>query len=103
MVGYESFAHDALPHRSWSIRPKIHFGPGLLSPNHLFLLWFLGPGLHSLAMILILTLALVSKSKGLSASTTIKSVLHSKGLKGVSNLKGMPGSTTIKQTARKYN
>ena len=59
-------------------------------------------GLHSLAIIL--TLALVSKSKVLSASTTIKRECYTlKDLEGLSKLKGIQGSTTIKQTARKYN
>ena len=56
--------------------------------------FLLGPGLHSLAIILILTLALVSKSKGLSASTTIKRVLHFKGLRG---------SIKLERNARNYH
>ena len=55
------------------ISTQKHFGPGPLSPNHVFY----RAGLHSLAIIL--TLALVSKSKVLSANTTIE---HSKGLGG---------------------
>ena len=53
-----------------------HFGPGLLGQNHIN--WG-SSGLHSLAIFF--TLALVSKSRGLSASTTInycQRVFHSK-------------------------
>ena len=50
MVGYERFDQAALPG---------HFGPGLLSPNHLFFTGAPRAGFHSLAIIL--TLELVSK------------------------------------------
>ena len=65
---------------------------------------FSGVSKANKAIILISTLALVSKSKGMSASTTLKKECYTlKDCKGVSSLKGMPGSATIKQTARKYN
>ena len=102
MVGYESFDRAALSHRFRVISAQNHFGLGLLSPNHLFFTGAPRVGLHFLAIIL--TLALVSKSKGLSASTTIKRGYYTiKDCEGVSKLEGMPGSTTIIQTARKYN
>ena len=94
MFGYESFDRAALPHRSWSIRPKTISARDSSAQIICFLLGFLGPGLHSLAIILILTLALVSKSKGMSASTTIKRVLHSNGLQG---------SIKLERNARKYH
>ena len=42
----------------------------------------------------------IDVKRTVSKSHNQKSVLHCKGLRG---LKGIPGSTTIKQTARKYN
>ena len=85
-----------------------HFGPKPFRPGtpqpKSFVFFYGAPraGLHSLAIIL--TLALVSKSKGLTASITIKrECFILKDCEGISKLKGMPGSTTIKQTARKYN
>ena len=90
------------------------FRPGTPPPQlFVFLLGFPGPGLHPLAIILILTLALASRSKGLSASTTIKRECYTlKECEGVSNLKGyqevpqynkLQRSITNKSTAREYN
>ena len=103
MVGYGRFDRAALPHRFRVSSAQNHFGLGLLSPNHLFVIGAPRAGLHSLAMIF--TLALVSKPKGLSASTTIKKECYTLKDCGdvVSKLKGMPGIITIKQIARKYS
>ena len=106
MGGYESFDRAAPVPAHFGPKP---FRPGTPQPKS----YFYGAhraGLHSLAKIL--NLALVSKSKVLSASTTIKRECYTlKDSEGVSKLKGMPGSTTIKlqgsitnkSTAREYN
>ena len=80
MVRYESFDHAALPIRVISA-PK-YIGPGLLIGQNQFV--FSGAHrarLHSLAIIL--TLALVSKLKGLSASTAITILPESVTLKRI--------------------
>ena len=104
MVGYESSDCAALPHRSWSIRPKTI---SAWDSWALFLLRFLGPGLHSLAIILILTSALVPKSKVQSASTTIKIEFYTindcedwKECQEVPQSNKLQGSITNKSTAR---
>ena len=99
MVGYESFDRAALPG---------HFGPKPFRPGHAhpksFVFYTGAPRARLHPLVIILTLALVSKTKGLSASTTIKRECYTlKDCEGVSKLKGMPGSTTIKEAARKYN
>ena len=109
MVGYESFDRTTLPYLvAGHFDPK-QFRPGTPEPKS----FFTGVpriGLHSLAIILTLALVL-SKSKGLSASTTIKRECYTlKDCEGVSKLKGCqevpqsnkkPGSITNKSTAKK--
>ena len=78
MVRYESCDRAAQPLRV--ISTQNHFGPGLLiGPNQFVFTGAPRARLHSLAIIL--TLALVSKLKGLSASTAITILPESVTLK----------------------
>ena len=102
VVGYQKFGRAALPHRAPGHFGPKPFRPGTPQPKSFVFTRASRAGLHSLAIIS--TLALVSKSKGLSANTTIKREGYTlKDCEGILKLKGMQGSTTIKQTARKYN
>ena len=97
------------PHRTTAPVPG-HFGPKPFrhgTPQDrpkLIFLWG-SAELHSPAIIL--TLALASKLKELSASTitkiTVREYCTLKDCEGVSKFKGMPGSVPIKQTAIMYN
>ena len=102
MVGYESVDRAALPGH---FGPK-PFRPGTPQPKS-FVFYTGAPRARLHSLVLILTLALVSKTKGLSASTTIKRMCYTlvtvlrTACEG--KLKRMSGSTTIKETARKNN
>ena len=80
MVRYESCDRAALPLRV--ISTQSHFGGGLLiGPNQFVFTGASRANLHSLAIIL--TLALVSKLKGLSANTSITILPESVTLKRI--------------------
>ena len=99
VVGYQTFDRAALFR---VISAQSSSAPGTPQPKSFVFTWAPRAGLNFLAIIS--TLALVLKSKGLSASTTIKGEGYTlNDCERISKLKGMPGSTTIKQTARKYN
>ena len=73
IFGYESFDRAALP-GLFGLKP---LRPGTPQPKSFVFLYggFLA-GLHSLVIILTLALSLVSKTKGLSLSTTIKRMCY---------------------------
>ena len=81
-----------------------HFGPKLLSPNHFFFIWeLLGQTAFSVNNFDFGTS--IKDKRTVSEYHNETNMLHScytlKDCEGKS--KGMPGSTTIKETARKYN
>ena len=104
MVGYESFERAALPDQSLSIRPKTISSR---DSSAQIICFFTGVPRAGTAFsgnnINFDIDTSIEVKRTVSEYHNQKRVLHSKGVRGSIKLERIPGSTTIKQTATKYN